>query len=207
MGEDFTLGQSTLGGPPIGVEDVVEGITTRFDAVMAFLQSPTYNVIYYFLWALSAYFLLTIAYMVYAQFRIGHLEMQELLKEERGINRKKREAEKITPKIEMRARGQAIWARVQTHLQGEGPSDWKLAILEADTILDRLLIDLEYKGDNLGERLKKVNRMRMRHLEDAWDAHKFRNRIAHDAAVDVTKDEALKITRKFANVFNEFDYI
>ncbi len=71
---------------------------------------------------------------------------------------------------------------VLTHIESENPSDWKLAIVEADIILDNTLIDLGHKGGSLGERLRGLTTNQLPSLNDAWEAHKVRNRIAHDGS-------------------------
>jgi hypothetical protein len=93
-------------------------------------------------------------------------------------------------------------------MASEQVSDWKIAILEADSILDELLEDLGYVGANLGERLKAVPKGSVKNLEAAWSAHKVRNRIAHDtAAASLDKREAIDTIGNFERVFREFDYI
>lgn len=68
------------------------------------------------------------------------------------------------------------------HIESDNPNDWKLAIIEADIILDDLLQQRGFAGNSLGERLKSVSPAQLNTLNDAWEAHKIRNRIAHDGA-------------------------
>ena len=68
------------------------------------------------------------------------------------------------------------------HLESPSPNDWKLAIIEADIVLDELLKERGFAGNTLGERLKSISPNQMESLSDAWEAHKVRNRIAHDGA-------------------------
>src|SRR3989338_3897983 len=46
------------------------------------------------------------------------------------------------------------WEKILKYFDSDNPSDWKLAILEADTLLDELVTRTGYQGDNLGEKLK-----------------------------------------------------
>jgi hypothetical protein len=59
-------------------------------------------------------------------------------------------------------------------------NDWRVAIIEADTMLDELVQSYNFAGENLGERLKNANTKIMPTVQSAWEAHKVRNRIAHD---------------------------
>lgn len=74
------------------------------------------------------------------------------------------------------------WERVEALFQSPQESDWRLAVIEADVLLDELTQKMGYAGDSLGERLKNMNARDFPYLQDAWDAHIFRNRIAHEGS-------------------------
>ena len=96
------------------------------------------------------------------------------------------------------------WEKIVEHVSSENPSDWRLAIIEADVLLDELLTSMGYLGDTLGEKLKQVVRGDMETLESAWEAHKVRNKIAHAGSDYIlTKREAQRVIDLYAAVFNE----
>ncbi|HYC83345.1 MAG TPA: hypothetical protein VEB60_02275 [Candidatus Paceibacterota bacterium] len=99
------------------------------------------------------------------------------------------------------------WERVQKYLGSESPAEWKLAILEADTMLADLLEMLGYRGESLGERLKAVEPSDFLTLNDAWEAHKVRNQIAHEKDFVLTQREVRRVIDQFERVFKEFNYI
>ena len=99
------------------------------------------------------------------------------------------------------------WLEVEQLLDSDNNSDWKLAILEADKILEELLIVLGYQGDSLGDRLMSVEKGDMLALDDAWEAHKYRNRIAHEAGIQMTDREARRIVGLYKKVFQEYKFI
>lgn len=93
---------------------------------------------------------------------------------------------------------------VLTHSTSENPNDWKLAIIEADIILDDSLKQKGYPGNSLGERLKNVSPQQLNSLQDAWEAHKVRNRIAHDGSDFIlTKRIAQDTIARYQRVFTE----
>ncbi|MCA9362212.1 hypothetical protein KC906_02460 [Candidatus Kaiserbacteria bacterium] len=118
---------------------------------------------------------------------------------------KLRDAERL---YDERYRGTASSNRLKdvfTHIESENPNDWKLAIIEADIILDSVLKERGYPGTSLGERLKSLSSEQLSTLQDAWEAHKIRNRIAHDGADFVlTKRVAQETITRYQRVFNEF---
>lgn len=94
---------------------------------------------------------------------------------------------------------------VLKHIDSDNPNDWKLAIIEADIILDDTLKQRGYPGASLGERLKSISPTQLASLNDAWEAHKVRNRIAHEGADFVlTKRVAEDTVSRYRKVFNEF---
>lgn len=93
---------------------------------------------------------------------------------------------------------------VLTHATSSNPNDWKLAIIEADIILDELLKEQGYAGASLGERLKGISAQQLKTLNDAWEAHKIRNRIAHDGSDFIlTKRIAQETVVRYQRVFTE----
>jgi hypothetical protein len=89
--------------------------------------------------------------------------------------------------------------------ESSNPNDWKLAIIEADIILDDILKKQGYAGNSLGERLKSIAPSQLESLQDAWEAHKVRNNIAHQGADFIlTQRLAQETITKYQRVFTEF---
>ncbi len=72
----------------------------------------------------------------------------------------------------------------------------KLALLEADTLLDSGLKSMMMPGDTLGERLK-VACYKYPKLQNVWWAHKLRNQLAHDSASQITQRQANQAIDEF----------
>jgi len=49
------------------------------------------------------------------------------------------------------------WERIETYMRSNNPSDWKIAVLEADNILDSVVEQMGYPGETLGERMKAID--------------------------------------------------
>ena len=94
---------------------------------------------------------------------------------------------------------------LRIHIASENPNDWKLAIIVADIILDDTLKQKGYAGVSLGERLRSISPAQMITLDDAWQAHKIRNQIAHGGADFVlTQKLAQETMLRYERVFTEF---
>jgi hypothetical protein len=96
------------------------------------------------------------------------------------------------------------FADMKEHINSENPNDWKLAIIEADIMLDEALKRQGYAGTSLGERLRSISPQALHSLDDAWQAHKVRNDIAH-SGVDfvLTHKLARETIVQYERVFTE----
>lgn len=100
------------------------------------------------------------------------------------------------------------WERITNLITSENPNDWRQAIMEADVILDEMVTRLGYRGEGLGEKLKQVEESDFNTLNDAWEAHKVRNQIAHEGSDFIlTHRETRRVVDLFEKVFREFEYI
>jgi ribosomal protein L14E/L6E/L27E len=63
-------------------------------------------------------------------------------------------------------------------------------------------------GDTLGERLKAVEQSDFDTIDKAWEAHKVRNKLAHEGGDFIlTQREAKRIIALYKDVFDEFRMI
>jgi len=104
--------------------------------------------------------------------------------------------------------GKSQWEVVERHAASASESDWRLAILEADILLDDILRARGFVGESLGERLKNADRSDFQTLDKAWDAHKLRNTIAHEGInFPLSERETRRIIALYAEVLREFGFI
>jgi hypothetical protein len=100
------------------------------------------------------------------------------------------------------------WESVKRHIESPNQNDWKQAILEADIILDSILTAMGYRGESIGEKLKRVEKADFNTLDDAWEAHKVRNQVAHQGnSFVLSQYEAKRVINLYKKVFEEFYYI
>jgi len=122
-----------------------------------------------------------------------------------------KEAEYYKPiDIEAReaSRRMTQWEVVLNHLAAENPAEWRLAILEADTILEDTLRNRGFEGDNIGERLRGMTEYDLKSLQDAWEAHKVRNSIAHEGSdFGLTRRRAQQAISQYEKVLSELGYL
>lgn len=100
------------------------------------------------------------------------------------------------------------WNRIMEHAQSADEHKWRLAILECDIMLNELLDLQGYKGETIAEKLKQVSRSNFNTVDDAWDAHKVRNRVAHEGVeFHIDEREKNRVINLYQRVFKEFGFI
>lgn len=106
------------------------------------------------------------------------------------------------PKTQLR------WDRVKNQILSEDEQNWRLAILEADIMLNELLDVLGYKGETMADKMKQIDAANFRSIDLAWEAHRVRNAIAHQGSIhQITYYEARRIVSLYEQVFREFRFI
>ncbi len=100
------------------------------------------------------------------------------------------------------------WDHIQELLGSPNISDWKLAIIEADSVLDGLLQARDIMGSTIGERLKNISPGDLGSIQAAWEAHLVRNRIAHEGSnFDLSERDARRTIQLYEVVFRELGFL
>jgi len=95
------------------------------------------------------------------------------------------------------------WERIRELANSANPSDWNMAILRADAILDDILQHKGYQGEGMADRLKILDPATMPSLDRVWSAHRLRNAIAHDPMTEHTKEIIINALRAYQDALRE----
>ncbi len=85
------------------------------------------------------------------------------------------------------------WQKIKAKLAAEMESEWKLAVIEADKMVDSVLSQIGFKGANLSERLKEITAAYLPSIEEVKEAYKIRSNIIHDPTYKLSLEEAKKV--------------
>ena len=196
---------SGTGPIPIGLTPITEPITTA--SIIEFLEKTSSPERYDALvsgWgqfvAISMVIsLLLMSVIIYCFVRIRqvrHMEHMKFRAAEHPV------AKQDVPRTQLR------WAKILEQAQSDSEQHWRLAILEADIMLNELLDLRGYKGDTMADKLKQVERADFNSIDDAWEAHNVRNTIAHEgASYQINNREARRIISLYEKIFREFKII
>jgi hypothetical protein len=98
--------------------------------------------------------------------------------------------------------------KIEEHMEIGSESSYRMAIIEADNILYEILRKAGYSGESLGEMLTNASPANFRSLENAWEAHRVRNYVAHEGSnFQLSEREARRIVSLYKSVFREFGYL
>lgn len=162
-----------------------------WDAILAFLNSIR---IYSTFISLAL-----VAGIIYSEVKLS--QIRKKIREEE----KKVQEEEVTASLKQ---GGRRWQKISDHINSENPSDWRLAILEADIILEEMLDHMGLHGETMSEKLKSVEKSDFVNIDLAWEAHKIRNTIAHEGIdFEISHREARRVIGLYETVFKEFHFI
>lgn len=101
-----------------------------------------------------------------------------------------------------------LWEKILVDASSLNENDWRQAIMEADIMLGDLLDAMGLPGDTIGEKLKTVEKSDFLTVDLAWEAHKFRNNIAHEGSnFLINEREVKRVIDLYRQVFEEFHVI
>ncbi len=96
------------------------------------------------------------------------------------------------------------WREVQEMMRLSGASHFRMAVLQADSIFDSVLKSLGASGNTMGERLQSAEKMLgSETYQMIWQAHKLRNRLAHEMDSEVMSWEASQAVATFEMALRE----
>lgn len=97
------------------------------------------------------------------------------------------------------------WQEIKNHVNSFKESEWKLAVIEADKLVDDVLKTAGFPGESMGERLMLIKPDQLLNLQYLWDAHKLRNLLVHDPNYQMTHRQAIWAVEAFENVLRELE--
>ena len=99
------------------------------------------------------------------------------------------------------------WQEIRSHLDSPREADWKIAVMEADKLVDEGLTRAGFAGDTFGDRLTNIAPGDLLSLDGVWWAHKVRNRLAHEVDYFLRYTEARQAIGYYEQALTELKYL
>ena len=90
----------------------------------------------------------------------------------------------------------AQWQEIEKLMQGDSALSWKMAVIEADKLMDSALKQAFMRGANMGERLRFATHKHPK-IQKVWEAHILRNDLVHQSDRRLSRGEAEKAINQF----------
>ena len=176
-----------------GIQSGIESTSSAFSNFIDFL-STFWSVFTVLSWLLSALLIFGLIYAYIRGSQLDQIQHEGVLKNEQ-----------LYAELYGTHTANQRWDDVVTHIASDNPSEWRLAVIEADIMLEEVLEAAGYAGTSISERLKSISPQALETLDQAWEAHLVRNKIAHQGADFVlTKKIAQTAVNQYQMVFTEF---
>ncbi|MAG44494.1 hypothetical protein CL633_01245 [bacterium] len=107
------------------------------------------------------------------------------------------------PKPRMRRK----WESIRTRMHTREESNYKLAIIEADKMLDQILEASGYPGENLGQRLEKITSAQFSNIQDLLQAHGLVSKLSQNMEYEVKFHEAEQAFKAYEKTLDELEAI
>ena len=105
--------------------------------------------------------------------------------------------------LEQRKKIREKWEKITEAIKFGSERDFRLAIIELDSLVDQILIAHGHPGEDMGERLKSIHPNELSNLNALWEAHKIRNRLAHEPDFHISANEAKKVTETYHQILED----
>lgn len=184
----------------LNIEYVFAKILDVINPIFAFLTDPktwsTLGVIS------SVASLIAIAIAIFSLVRMREIQIHEKHELDHEIHqaliRDKEKERQENPK----------WHYILTLIESPNESDWRVGVIEADTMLEDALRQKGYMGETISELLEAARDSGYSYIQGAWDAHLTRNKIAHEGSqFPFSQLEARKSIKAFQGFFEELGII
>lgn len=180
---------------PVRVQDVIEFLQSSSQPGEYARLYHDWTIFVAFSIALSLIFAAVLIYAVTRIFQLRQAEYRHFQSVAHSVT-----AQDI-PKTRLR------WSHILEQANSENPQNHRLAILEADIMLGELLDELGYRGETLADRMRQVPKANFDSIDLAWEAHRMRNRVAHEAGFALPSHEVRRIIGLYDKVFREFGFV
>lgn len=95
------------------------------------------------------------------------------------------------------------WSEIEKKAATGLPEAVKIAIIEADKLVDDVLKKFGIAGEHMADRLENLPTDEMRNLDALWRSHRLRNNIVHAPGFEVSSAEAKHALKNYKAFLEE----
>ena len=100
------------------------------------------------------------------------------------------------------------WAEIKSRLSSGDASQYKIAIIEADSLVDKILGGIGYSGRSMGEKFDQIEPAHLdSHRETLKEAHNIRNRIVNEEEFSLDQKSAENVIQVYEDFLKYLEYL
>ncbi len=198
--EPINLAKPLFEPQSLNLQFIFQKVYNLLKAIFDFIINPhTWGVIGIISVLFSVLFIIIIIFSLIRLMEIQSEEGKEMDEEiNKALEKEKEKEREENPK----------WHSVLNLSESPNESDWRVAIIEADSLLEESLREKGMVGDTVADLLEVAREGGYSYVQDVWNAHLVRNKIAHQGTkFSLTKLETRRIIKMYQNFFEEIKII
>jgi hypothetical protein len=99
------------------------------------------------------------------------------------------------------------WEKINDRLEKNDEASLKLAVIEADAMLDEVLKRMGLEGGDMGGRLEQLGSQQLKSYESIVEAHRLRDLIVRQKDIIVTNEQAKKAVEEYGEALKELEVL
>jgi deoxyribodipyrimidine photolyase-like uncharacterized protein len=132
-------------------------------------------------------------YTIWALLKTSWLKRAILIDLKEFLTYKPFYAKKFSPK----------WRKIEKRLESKIEADFKLAVLEADELLEKIMNEIGYQGKDLTEKLERITEDVISNLKELKEARKIKDDIVEDPTFRLSEEEAKRILKIYEKALKD----
>ena len=99
------------------------------------------------------------------------------------------------------------WDEIMQRFALGSESDFRLAVVEADSLVEEVFKKIGFDGETLGDRIQAISEHELHSISGLKEAHGLRNRLVHTPGFKVSRSEAELALSRYEDVLEELEVI
>ena len=162
--------------------------------IVSFLLYPEFSgwlLVLKYLFLFFGFFLF--GYTIWGTFKTSFLKRAILIDLKEFLTYKPFYAKKFSPR----------WKKIEERLKSKNEADLKLAVLEADELLGKVMDEIGYQGKDLNEKLERISEEIISNLKELKEVRKVRDDIVEDPTFRLTEEEAKRVLKVYEKALKD----
>ncbi len=171
----------------------INAVLDWLSAFGAWLANPTFGSTYYIL--TIVFVILDIILLIFVVFVLRrHARLDEMFPPEKPTE---------AHVVPLTAIAKEVWGEVRQLANSTNPSDWSMAVIRADGLLDEALRNMGFEGETVADRLRIADPTKLKSIDRVWTAHRLRNLIVHGPRQEYPRETVIEALRSYEQGLKE----